>query len=127
MEGEEKGHNAPCTQMRGRDGARGSVQSGDESDSTGLFLVPEICCYIFLALINVTGTRHPQVRKGLRMSFRPGGVSPLVQVPSGSEGSGLRHKHGRRVFRSLALPSPGASVHLLAPARGVWPLAKGEL
>lgn len=28
------------------EGAPSSVQSGDESDGTGLFLVAKICCYI---------------------------------------------------------------------------------
>lgn len=46
------------------------MQSGDESVGIGLFLVSKICCYIFLALINVTGMFHPRVLKGLSMSFK---------------------------------------------------------
>lgn len=128
VEGKKKGHNAPCSETRGRYGARGSVQSGDESVSIGLFLVPKICCYIFLALINVTGTQHPQVRKGLRMSFKPGGdVHPHGGRPPGLWGLGSDTNTGAEC--SALWPCPlrvYPFISWLQPV-GVWPLAKGEL
>lgn len=62
------------------------MQSGDESVGIGLFLDSRICCYICLALINVTGMFHPQVWKGLSMSFKLGGAGPHARTPSSPSG-----------------------------------------
>lgn len=46
---------------------------------------------------------------------------------SRASGSGLLHKHESRMLRSLTLPSPGVSVHLLAPTRGGLATGQGRI
>lgn len=70
---------------------------------------------------------HSQALKALSMSLKRGGIDPGGGAPRGPAGSGLRHKHGSRIFRSLALPSPGVSVNLLAPALGGLATGQGRI
>lgn len=67
-----------------------------------------------------------QTPKVLSASLKPGGVDPHVWVLSGL-GVWSLHKHESRMLRSLTLPSPGVSVHLLAPTRGCLATGQGRI
>lgn len=98
---------------------------GDRAVGRFYFWFPRSTVTLCLALINVTGTFHPQVPKGLSVSFEPGCV--WGGIDPGPAGSGLRHKHGSRMFHSLAMPSPGVSVNLLAPTFGGLAAGQGRV